>query len=349
MLSTIKNLSGVPKFIIAAGIYVCFAAYLFLPHFTYFDTSQYFLPINICIGCLGCYVLSRRWVGTFVGSLVAGAIYGFGPYVLGLLRFHPIATLLAAAIPWLFCPAASIQKRELHWLSVLLSTLPFVVIILFFKATMHLRLFPVPIQAKVYLHDLNGLLAPMLMTGRRITLVGFYHVPAAFLIMGISMLLAAERKGIILIIVLGTLFALLGPQLNLFTEVSPIIWLSIPVLCCSVLIGEGLHGLALAGRSDRQWVLAVVFFMGTLTIVTLLLATKYAFVFAGLGKDSAKLLADTAKLYLLGTLAVSVIYFMASAKKRLLYLRWLVLCSAMAVDMFFSARFIVDSLLVGSF
>ncbi len=345
---------GVGKFVIAAVIYAGFAVYLFLPHFKNFDRLQYSLPINICLGCLGCYVLSRRWVGAFAGSLFAGAIYGFGSYILGLLEFHPAAILLAAAIPWLFCPAAFIlsrawpalsiaevsreHKRKWHWLSVLLSTLPFVIIILFFQAAAHWRLFPIPTQAQVHLSDLSGLLAPLIMVGRSITQVGFYHVPIAALIMGFLMLLSARRYGIIIIFALGTILAFCDS----FLSVSPIIWLSVPVLCCSVLIGEGMQGLALAGGADRKWVLAIVVSMGILAIVTLLLATKNFEVFAGLGKDAARLFTDTAKLYILGAVATAIIFFMARGKKRMLILRWIVLCSAMAVDIFLSARFIVD-------
>jgi len=199
-------------------------------------------------------------------------------------------------------------------------------------------LFPIPTQTRVHLSDLAGLLAPLVMVSRSITLVGFYHVPIAALVMGFLMLLAVRRLGIIVIFTTGTILAFCDS----FLSVSPIIWLSVPVLCCSVLIGEGMQGLALAGDADRKWILAVIVSMGILAIVTLLMATKYFEVFAGLGKDAARLFTDTAKLYILGALAVSIIFFMARVKKRLLFLRWIVLCSAMAVDIFLSARFIVD-------
>ncbi len=337
---------GVGNFVIAAVIYGSFTVYLFLPHFNNLDRLQYLLPINICLACLGCYVLSRRWVGAFFGSLFAGAIYGFGPYMLGLLKFHPAATLLAAAIPWLFCPAAFImsrawsreQKKRWHLLSMLLSALPFVIIILFFQAATHLRLFPIPTQTQVHLSDMAGMLAPLAMVDKSTKLVGFYHVPVAALVMGLLMLFAARRFSVLIIFCLGIILA----SCQSLLDVSPIIWLSIPILCCSVLIGEGTQGLALAGNADRKWILAITISMGILTIVTLLIATKYFEVFASLGKDAARLFTDTAKLYILGAAAVSIIFFMARAKKRLLLLRWAALCSAMAVDIFFSARFIID-------
>jgi hypothetical protein len=339
-LSSVEALTiyGIGKFVIAAGLYGIFTVYLFLPHFKNFDKVQYSLPVNICLGCLGCYVLSKRWIPSLAGSLFAGAIYGFGPFMLGLLRFHPAATFLAAAIPWLFCPSAFIQKRKWHWLSMLLSALPFVIIILFFRAAAHWRLFPIPTQARIHFSDLAGLLAPLVMVGQNMTLVGFYHVPLAALIMCFSMLLAARRYGIIVIFAVGAILAFCDS----FLSVSPIIWLSIPVLCCSVIIGEGMQGFALAGDADRKWILAIIVSMGILAIVTLLFATKYFEVFAGLGQEAAKLFTETAKFYILGALATAVIFFMASAKKRFLLLRWAALCSAMAVDIFLSARFIID-------
>ena len=338
---------AIGRFIAAAGIYAGFAVYLFLPHFKHFDEIRYLLPVNICLGCLGCYSLSRRWIGSFLGSFFAGAVYGFGPYMLGLLKFHPMITFLVASIPWLFCPAALVRSRKRYWLSVLLSALPFIGILLFFQTAAHLRLFLIPIQTRIILSDLVGLLAPLVMVGRSTTLVGFYHVPAASLIIGLSLLLAARRKGIIIVIILGTVLALCVPQLKLFPEVSPVIWLAIPALCCSVLIGEGMQGLAMAGYNDRKWILADIIAMGILAIVTLLLATRYFEVFAGLGKDAARLFTAAAKLYLLGALNVCVIFFIASVNRRFAYLRWAALCSAMAVDIFIGARFIVDRVLLG--
>jgi len=337
----------VVKFIIAAVMYACFAVYLFLPHFRRLGDVKYFFPMNLCLACLGCYVLSRRWMGSFIGSFAAGAVYGFGPYMLGLIRFHPLATFLAASVPWLFCPAAFLLNRKWHWLSVLLSTLPFVAIVLFFRMAKQEHIFLIPTQAKVQLSDLFGLLAPLVISGRSATLLGFYHVPVAPLIIGISMMVAAQRHGIIAIIILSVALAMSAQHLQLFMEVSPVMWLSVAVLCCSVLIGEGVQGLALAGHADRKWILTAIFSMGTLTIVTLLFAAKYFELFAGMGKGAARLFSDTAKLYLLGTLVVSIIFFMLRAKRRLVYLRWLILCSAIAVDIFLSARFIIDRVFLG--
>jgi len=322
-------------------MYASFAVYLYQPHFKHFNRLQHLLIVNVCLASLGCFVLSRRWVSAFWGSFFAGALYGFGPFALGLAAYHPTAGFLAATIPWLFCPAAFGPKARWRWISRPLSALPFLAILLFFQISTYYRLFAIPTQLKLRLADLAGVLAPCVIAERSLTLVGVYQVPIAALVMGFSMLLAARRFGIMAIFAVGVILAFCGP----FFNVSPIIWLTIPVLCCSVLIGAGMQGLASAGFSDRRWVLLTAVIMGILAIVTLLLATKYFQTFLGLGSRYAKLLTETAWMYILGAITVAIIFFMARAKLRIAPLRWVILCSATAVDIFLGARFIVDKIL----
>ena len=219
--------------------------------------------------------------------------------------------------------------------------LPFLAIVLFFQISTHYGLFPIPIQIRLHLVDLAGLLAPIIAMERGLILVGFYHIPIAALVMGLSMLLAARRFGIMTILAIGTILAFC----NSFLNISPVIWLAVPVLCCSVLIGVGMQGLATAGFADRKWVLMTAAIMVVLSLVTLLLATRYFYVFAGLGDKHARLLTKAAKMYILGAIAVAILFFMARAKLRICWLRWIVLCSAMATDIFLSSRFIVDRIL----
>ncbi len=327
-----KNLS---KFVAAAVVYIGFAVYLYQPYFKGFNALQleYFFVINVCLASLGCFVLSQRWVVSFWGSIFAGALYGFGPFVLGLAKFHPTAGLLAATVPWLFCPAAFGPKAKWRWLSWSLSALPFLAILLFFQISPHYRLFAIPIQAKLHLADLAGLLAPLVMAKRSLTLIGFYHVPVAALVMGIAMLLAAKRYGVIVVFCVGTGLAFWRPVLN----VSPVIWLTIPSVCCSILIGEGLQGLCSAGWADRRWVLMATVTLMVLSIVTLLLATKYFQIFLGLGSGYAKLLVQTARMYILGAIATAIIFFLVRTKVRVHWLRLMLLSVAMAIDIFLGA------------
>jgi len=85
--------------------------------------------------------------------------------------------------------------------------------------------------------------------------------------------------------------------------------------------------------------------MGAMGLVTLLLATKYFQTFLFLGAGYARLFAETGKLYVMGAVVIGTIFFMARAKLRVWWLRWVILCLAMGVDIFLGARFIVDSIL----
>jgi len=324
----------------AAVVYIGFAVYLYQPYFKNFNGLQYLIVVNVCSASLGCFALSRRWVSGFGGSFFAGAIYGFGPFALGLAGYHPTAGFLAATMPWLFCPAAFGPEARWRWLRVPLSALPALMIILFFQASSHYRLFAVPMQNRLHLADLLGLVAPLVAAQQGVTLVGFYHVPIAALVMGFSMLFAARRPSVLIIFCLGIVLASCQSLLG----VSPIIWLSFPVLCCSIIIGAGLQGLCSAGFADRRWVLMAAVIMVVLSLTTLLLATRYYNIFAGFGSKYARLLVETAKMYILGAIAVAILYFMARAKLRVHWLRWVVLGLATAVDIFFSARLIVDKI-----
>ncbi|MFC1677087.1 hypothetical protein ACFL3G_08505 [Planctomycetota bacterium] len=330
-----KNLS---KFVTAAIIYICFAVYLFQPYFKQFQSLQYLWLVNVCAASMGCFVLSRRWVAGFAGSFFAGAIYGFGPFMLGLAKYHPTAGLLVAAIPWLFCPSVFGPRGKKRWIRVPLSLLPAFAIIAFFYLSMQYRLFPIPIQVKLRLADMSGLLVPLVSAKRGLTLLGFYHVPVAGVVMGFALLWKARRLGVMTIFIVGTILAFCDGFLN----VSPLIWLSFPVLCCSVIIGEGLQTLTLAGTADKKWILITAVVLGMLAITTLLFATKYFQTFAGLGDNYAKLMTEAAKMYILAAIATAIIFFMTQANLRVHRIRWILLCSAMAIDIFLGAGFIVD-------
>lgn len=334
------------KLATAALLYAGFAVYLYQPYFKHFNELQFLVVINTCLACLGAYVLSRRWITSFWCSFFAGATYGFGPFALWLAGYHPTAGLLLAAVPWLFCPAAFGPKARWRWVSWLLSALPFLAIISFFQLSARWRLFAIPVQTKLHLSDLAFLLAPLAAAERGLTPFGLYHVPLAFLIVGLSMLVAARRFGILTIFAIGVALAFAGrhpADCNPVFNVSPVIWLTIPLLCCSILVGAGMQGLVCAGFADRKLLLITAAVMAALSIVTLLLATECFQVFAGLGARAGRCFTEAAKMYILGTVAITIIFFTACAKSRVHLLRLTVLCSAAAIDIFLCARFIVDS------
>ncbi len=207
-----------------------------------------------------------------------------------------------------------------------------------------------------------GLLAPLVAAKRNMTLVGFYHIPLASLIMGFSMLLvpleglskggilqrgrilkglAVRRFGIVAIFAAATILAFCDS----FGQISPIIFLAISTLCCSVLIGAGMQGLICAGFADRKWILFAAIVMGILAIATLLLATKYFQTFASLGSGYARLLTEAAKMYILGAITVTIFFFTARAKLPAHLLKVGLLCATMGLDIFLGARFVVDRIL----
>ena len=349
------------RFALAAAVYAAFAVYLYRPYFKGFGSLrlQDLFVANICLASLGTYVLSRRWVAGFTESFFAGAIYGFGPFAIGLAKFHPTAGFLFAAIPWLFCPAVFGPQGKYKPLRVPLSLLPFFAIVLFFQLSSRFGLYPIPIKLKLHGAEMAGLLAPLVAAKRNMILVGFYHIPLASLIMGFSMLLvplkglsrggilqrgkilkglAVRRLGILAIFAVATILAFCES----FFDISPVIWLTVSVLFCSVLIGAGMQGLISAGFADRKWILFTAIFMGVLAIVTLLLATKYFQTFAGLGSGYARLLTEEAKMYILGAITIAIIFFTVRAKFRTRLLRIALLCVTMGFDIFLGARFVVD-------
>jgi hypothetical protein len=326
---------------VAGVIYLAFAVYLYWSHFKYFGRLDYLMVVSGVVGSLGCLALSRRWVSSYWASFIAGAVYGFGPFMIGLAKFHPTASFLAASVPWLFCPAALWVKGKKALLSWPLTGLPFLAIVLFFQLCTHMHFFPVSVQVKLRLADLASLAAPLVVAGRdaSATLIGYYHVSLAAMVIGFSMLISGRRIGIVLLFVAGTSFSWLPSYLN----VSPIMWLTVPLVICSVLVGVGVQALAEASWADRLWVLMSAAIMAVFAIVTLLLATKYFQVFAGLGDKYARLFVWAGVMYVLAAVAAGIIFFIVRAKLRLVRLRLLLLCSAMAVDIFIGARFLVDA------
>jgi len=318
-------------------LYVVFSVYLHLPYIKTFASVDYLLVINLPAAAIGCFVLSRRWVTSFAGSFFAGAIYGFGPFVLFLGRFHPTAGSIAALVPWLFLPAASAPYGKLRWLRIPLVALPFAGIISLFLLAGWSELYPVPTQIRIRPDELLCLLAPAALAGKAEVLIGFYHVPVASLIIGTAMLLAARRYGTVIVLVTGLVLSFCP----VIFGVSAIMWLTVPLVCCSVLIGEGADGLIHAGYNDRKWVLSVAIVLLVAAVVTLLLGTKCAQIFAGLGLKYTRLFAEAAKMYILGAIAMGIIFFLAKGKTRLLWLRTVVFCAAMGVDLFLGARYII--------
>jgi len=333
---------GPGRFALAVLVYFAFAVYLYRPYFPNFQTVHYLRVVNTCLASLGCYLLSRRWIGGFIPSIFAGAIYGFGPLALGLTtKSHAAAGFLVAAIPWLFCPAAFAPRTKWRRFGIPLSVLPAAAIVVFFQISLRFHFFPVPIQLKLHSGDLIGLLTPLVAARRKMTMVGFYHVPIAAIVMGVTMLVMARRYAVMAVFTVAAILAFADSLLG----VSPIIWLLIAILCCSIVAGGGMQGLICAGFNDKKWILFVTGVSAALAITTLLLATECFQVFLGLGHTYGKLLTEAATMYILGAITLAILFVIVRAKLRLGFLRLLLLSAAMALDIFLGATFIIDEIL----
>jgi hypothetical protein len=335
------------RYIAAAGIYIIFAVYLFKPYLSSSKDWQYLWLVSIWLASIGCFILSRRWIAGFAGSFFAGVIYGFGPYMLGLIGFnpHPVAGLLVAVMPLLFYPAVFGVKDKWKWFSFIFAAIPFLAIALFFYAAAAIRLFPISIQARLNSSDLYCLLTPLVAAKLgTTTLIGFYHIPLAALIMGLFMLFAARRYSIMIIIISGIILTFCD-SFNSRFGISPLIWLSIPTLCFSVIIGVGFQGLSSSGFADRKWILSAAIVLGVLAIVTLLFATEYFQVFLSLADGYARLFVETAKMYLLGAVVLTSCFFMTSGKLQLHHVREIMISIVMGLDILISAAFTIDKLL----
>ena len=345
-----RRTQNVVCLVVAGVVYIIFAVHLYRPYFDGFTPGQWLLPASVFVATVGCFVLSRRWVVGFAGSFLAGLVYGFGPFVLSLARFHETAVLLAASIPWLFMPAAYLGRKRGGAVALLLSLLPFLAVVLFFRVSAgpDYRLFAAPIQAAPKPADLFGFVAPLVMATRTTTLPGLYHVPVAALVLGLAMMFRSRRYGILLILVCGFALAFcrsfLAPAQVAWLGISPILWLSIPLVCLSVLAGVGLQGLIEASYSDGKWVLIGAMVLGVLAITTLLLAAQYFQTAFGLGHGYARLFVEAAKMHLIAAIAMMVIFTMTRQKLRLPSVRWLILYAVIAIDVLLSAQYIVDKI-----
>lgn len=333
------------KLLAAAALYSAFAVYLYQPYFAHFRTLHYLVVLNAVAASLGCFVLSGRWINGGIACAFAGAMYGFGPFFISFISYHPFAGTLIAALPWLFCPAAfwpglkqPVSRTVGGWqkakmlgkklTTLLLCLLPFLAIVLFFTASTRYGLFAVPKTARLRPADMAGLLAPLAIKPGSF-IVGFYHSPVAALVMGLFVFFAVRRAGVLIIFVVGTVLAFCG---SIF-QVSPVVWAAVPVLCCSIIIGIGMQALASATAKDRRWILACAVIMAVCTLLTGLLGIKKADTYF-----------DAAWMYGLGMLPVLIVFFIASAKLRLRWLRWLILSTGIGLDVFIGAQTLIDSI-----
>lgn len=316
----------------ATLLYLVLAVYLFGPYIRVRFPEVAAYAMHSVAGALGCFVLSRRWISSFGGSLFAGAIYGFCPFMLSFSAFHPAAGLPAALLPWMFCPAVYYRARlaktgAQSTLNILLAILPFALIAAFFQLSAGVGGFFMPIQVRTGWQHVIGLAIP-LWGGVRFSL-SVYHVALPAFALGLMMYVIVRRMSVLITVAAAVLLSLADPVF----AVPPIFWLAVPMLYAAVLTGLGLQGLAWAGASDRRWIFGCTLAVGAMAILMLVLNAS------GRGGPVFRV---TGLSYALAAIMTASIFFLTRSKLRWNLFRWILLCGGIAVDIACSARFLID-------
>ncbi|MBN1787583.1 MAG: hypothetical protein JW806_04230 [Sedimentisphaerales bacterium] len=327
-----KKRPPVTLFVLAVIIYTAFTGWLFWNHLDKITEFHRLSLFAIVLAASGAFLVSGRYVNSFVACFIAGLIYGFGAFASAFLCYHPSAGLVYACLPWTFVPAAFLNKwirpenTTVDLLSAALSLLPFIFIIAcFYLAAMpKYRFVPIPLGTSLSAETLTGLFSPTGIKPDTFS-VGFYHAPLGALVVGLILFFRTRRFWITVILAVALFLAFQDPFLN----VPPAFWLSLPVLICSITIAEGLEALVLAGRSDASWLLPAA--------AVLLCQAIFNTV---LGKDPDIFLSNILSGFSL--ISVLFIFFIARAGIAAHYPRMLVLYSAVTIDIIIVTRSVVE-------
>lgn len=326
--------------LVAVLVLLAFARYLYKPHWFQLGGLKMLIPLSSIIASVGCYVVSRRWLSSFGASLLAACIYGFAPFGLSFIKYHFLAGLCFAAIPWLLCPAVYFHAQSgggftKTCLSVLLTCVPFAFIVGVFWMAAHSPagpLFLIPQNHVLEMSDLLGILTPLIFIHQHFA-VGFYHLPLLFILMGLFLFAVSGKEMLLVPVLAGIVLSLLSPIL----EVAPIIWLCFPALFLAIVAGLGIQAFAWAGKADQKWLL-VCFIVGLI-----LAGGNYAL--GSFCYQAQRLLYwNTMLLFLGSSAAVGAIWIMTLLNLRLHWLRWIILIGAAAYDLYLIAPQLTDSL-----
>jgi hypothetical protein len=346
MKNTSSSLPGLTKSamvqallpVAAVIILLAFAAYLYGPHWFGLGGMKILWPLNSVLAAMGCFILTRRWISSFDASLLAALIYGFGPFGLSFVSYHPLAGLSYVAVPWLLCPAVYYQSPNttgmLKTLAIaLLSLLPFAAIAgLFWLAAHHWAgpLFLMPKSKLLEPTDLWGMITPMIFASNHFA-IGFYHMPLICILMGLFVFALSGKETLLVPVMMGIILSLMSP----ICEVPPIVWLGFAALFLSVCSALGMQSLAWAGKADRFWILACA-------IAALGLAgCNYLM---GLSHPQPADYRHAAVFFLASAGATGLVFLLTQLNLRLTVVRWLVLFGLCAYDLWVTAPRLVDSL-----
>lgn len=333
-------------------VYILFATYLSWPHWSAWQGSQKVLPVCWCVGAVGVFQLSRRWIRSWIGALFSGALYSFGPLALYTAQFHEAGACIVAVIPWLLCPWAYsylLVSRKKTWLmrgvNCGLFVLPFVFVAVLFRILAQYHLFLMPVHVgQLSRQEWLGLMAPLIMAKHGDLFWGLYHVALGCVVLGLVRVIKGRCWGLGLAITAALAVAMWEPWPAVF-EVCPLIWWLFPQILLCVFVGLGIVLLLRGGPADRPWVLSSAVGLIALAVIMLLRSGDFFDLFLWFGFPYARLFVTTGKLYVLGAVGLGLIYVLMKFHRKFLWLRAILVCLILGCDVFLCASYIVDRFL----
>jgi hypothetical protein len=329
---------GVENDFFALACYIVLSGWLLLPYRQQFARFDFLFAVNPVAAALGVYFLSRRWMSSWTPSLVAGAVYGFGPYALSFSIYHPLAGVYYAMIPWLFLPAAywhrsSSPTAARFLMRAVFSLLPFAAVILLFWVPSQPWAGPyflMPSTGPLQVRDFQGLVFPLYKPGGAV-IFGLYHFPLLLALMGVFVLANVQKVAVLIPFAAGLVLSFLDPVLH----VSPIVWAAFPILFLSLLSGLGFQSMLYTGKADSVWIAACA-----------VLGAVLAALFGGLALSplTGKVFELTALLYGVSAAALGIVYYFSRFPLRRPWVKWVLLTGAAAVDLILSCRYLIGKL-----
>lgn len=327
--NVLKPGSAAGALVAALLVYGAFAAVLYAPIQRYLGLPEVLVPVSSILAAAGACLLARRWIPTFDAAILAGLLYGFGPFLLSMnTTAHPVAGLGVALVPWLFCPAALWHKYEATTLAgTLLRTLllaaPFAVLFLWFWLPAQPFIGPfflTPKGASVSLGGLYALTGEYALNG---IVTGFISSGLILSLLGTLVFVRTAKIAVFLPVFAGIILLVWDPV----GDVNPAVWFALPALFLAVTAGVGASTAALFGPQDRKWIIAGIILSAVLLVMGLTRMFSVIFIFT-----------LPAVFFGLTAVLLTLFLFMNELPFRPVLLRRLLLAALVALNLYLAAR-----------
>ena len=332
---------GRPELYLSAlGLYIALSVYLYWPYMGTFRPHQFLFVINPVVAAWGAYFLSKRWVNNWTPSVLTGAVYGFSPFALSFASAQqPIAGLSFVMVPWLLLPAVFWHKNKKpdafrFTTRLLFCILPFAAVAgMFWCAAQKWAgpYFLMPTGASLTGGHFLDVVFPLFQKGPHLTF-GIYHTSIVVALMGLFVLIKVQRIAALIPVATAIVLCFSRP----IAATPPIVWAAVPILFLALLSGLGFQSIFWAGKADGKWILTCAIAASILVAFFGGLAYKRLVI-----RDVLEL---TAIMYAMAAVSLWFMLFFAYTGLRWKPVKWIVLTAAVAIDLIFSARYLVDKL-----